>query len=67
MTSNDVVKNKLIKLPRSMSRRQDLKLLSAVLNASLTELRAGWDSHQELVSRIHPQRRSGSEPDPHGR
>jgi len=37
MTSNEVVKNKLIKLPLHCD-EQDLKLLSAVLNASLTEL-----------------------------
>lgn len=37
MTSDETVKNKLIKLPLSVT-EQDLKLLSAVLNASLTEL-----------------------------
>ena len=37
MTTEDAVKNKLIKLPLSVT-EQDLKLLSAVLNASLTEL-----------------------------
>ena len=37
MTSDEAVKNKLIKLPLSVT-EQDLKLLSAVLNASLTEL-----------------------------
>lgn len=37
MLTGDVVKNKLIKLPVEVS-EQDLKLLSAVLNASLTEL-----------------------------
>ena len=35
MTSSEVVKNKLIKLPLDVT-EQDLKLLSAVLNASLT-------------------------------
>ena len=39
MTSTEAVKNKLIKLPLNCS-EQDLKLLSAVLNASLTELPA---------------------------
>lgn len=39
MTSGDVVKNKLIKLPLSVT-EADLKLLSAVLNATLTELPA---------------------------
>ena len=37
MTSHDVVKNKLIKLPVSCT-DADLKLLSAVLNATLTDL-----------------------------
>ena len=37
MTSHDVVKNKLIKLPVNCT-EQDLKLLSAVLNATLTDL-----------------------------
>ncbi len=37
MTTDETVKNKLIKLPLSVT-EQDLKLLSAVLNASLTEL-----------------------------
>ena len=37
MTSGEVVKNKLIKLPLNCT-EQDLKLLSAVLNATLTEL-----------------------------
>ena len=37
MTSNEIVKNKLIKLPIHCD-EQDLKLLAAVLNASLTEL-----------------------------
>ncbi len=39
MLSGDVVKNKLIKLPVSVS-ETDLRLLSAVLNASLTDLSA---------------------------
>ena len=50
MTSGDVVKNKLIKLPLEVS-EQDLKLLSAVLNASLTELPLE-DITPELLSRI---------------
>lgn len=37
MTTDEAVRNKLIKLPLSVT-EQDLKLLSAVLNASLTEL-----------------------------
>ena len=37
MTTDDTVKNKLIKLPLRIS-EADLKLLSAVLNASLTEI-----------------------------
>ena len=39
MTSNEAVKNKLIKLPVHCD-EQDLKLLSAVLNASLTDIPA---------------------------
>lgn len=39
MTSDEAVKNKLIKLPLNVT-EQDLKLLSAVLNASLTGLTA---------------------------
>ena len=39
MTSTNTVKNKLIQLPVAIT-EQDLKLLSAVLNASLTELTA---------------------------
>ncbi len=37
MTTDETVKNKLIKLPLPLT-EQDLKLLSAVLNASLTEI-----------------------------
>ena len=37
MTNTDVVKNKLIRLPVAVT-EQDLRLLSAVLNASLTDL-----------------------------
>jgi len=37
MTSHDVVKNKLIKLPVQLT-ENDLRLLSAVLNATLTDL-----------------------------
>ncbi len=50
MTSGDVVKNKLIKLPLEVS-EQDLKLLSAVLNASLTELSVD-EITPELLGRI---------------
>lgn len=50
MTSDETVKNKLIKLPLNVT-EQDLKLLSAVLNASLTELPAEQFS-QELLSRV---------------
>lgn len=50
MTSGDIVKNKLIKLPLDVS-EQDLKLLSAVLNASLTELTAA-EFTPELLSRV---------------
>ena len=50
MTSDETVKNKLIKLPPNVT-EQDLKLLSAVLNASLTELPAEQFS-QELLSRV---------------
>ncbi len=50
MTSGDVVKNKLIKLPLEVG-EQDLKLLSAVLNASLAELSAD-DITPELLDRI---------------
>ena len=39
MTNSNQVKNKLIQLPLNVT-EQDLKLLSAVLNASLTELTA---------------------------
>ena len=50
MTSSEVIKNKLIKLPVSCS-DQDLKLLSAVLNASLTELPAEAFT-PELLNRV---------------
>jgi len=50
MTSGDVVKNKLIKLPLNVT-EQDLKLLSAVLNASLTELPLE-EITPELLNRI---------------
>lgn len=50
MTSGDVVKNKLIKLPLDIS-EQDIKLLSAVLNASLVDLPANEFS-PELLQRI---------------
>ncbi len=50
MTSGDVVKNKLIKLPLNVN-EQDLKLLSAVLNASLTEIPLE-EITPELLSRI---------------
>ena len=50
MTTNDVVKNKLIRLPLDVT-EQDLKLLSAVLNASLTELPADAIT-PEVLSRV---------------
>ena len=50
MLSGDVIKNKHIKLPLDVS-EQDLKLLTAVLNASLTELPAE-DVTPELLDRI---------------
>ena len=49
MTTGEVVRNKLIKLPLEVT-EQDLKLLSAVLNASLTELTAD-EFTPELLSR----------------
>ena len=50
MTSGEMVKNKLIKLPLTVS-DQDLKLLSAVLNASLTDL--PWEGFTpELLERV---------------
>ena len=50
MTNNEVVKNKLIKLPLNCT-EQDLKLLAAVLNASLTELPADHFT-PELLQRV---------------
>jgi heat-inducible transcriptional repressor len=50
MCSGDVVKNKLIKLPLDVS-DADVKLLSAVLNASLTEHTA-QELTPELLSRV---------------
>ena len=50
MLSGDVVKNKLIKLPVAVT-ETDLKLLSAVLNASLTDLGAEEISG-ELLEKI---------------
>ena len=50
MTNNEAVKNKLIKLPLNCT-EQDLKLLAAVLNASLTELSA--DGFTPELSLIH--------------
>ena len=50
MTNNEVVKNKLIKLPIHCD-EQDLKLLSAVLNASLTEIPAEGFT-PELLQRV---------------
>ncbi len=50
MLSTETVKNKLIKLPVELS-EQDLKLMSAVLNASLTDLEAGAFT-QELLSKV---------------
>ncbi len=50
MTSSETVRNKLIKLPLNCS-EQDLKLLAAVLNASLTELPADGFT-PELLQRV---------------
>ena len=50
MLSGDVIKNKHIKLPLNLE-EQDLKLLTAVLNASLTEL-PPEDITPELLSRV---------------
>lgn len=50
MTSQDVVKNKLIRLPLHIS-EQDVKLLSAVLNASLTEIPADGFT-PELLAKV---------------
>ena len=50
LTSTEAVKNKLIKLPLHVS-EQDLKLLSAVLNATLTDTPADKIT-PELVDRI---------------
>ncbi|MCQ2419290.1 MAG: heat-inducible transcriptional repressor HrcA [Clostridia bacterium] len=50
MTSGEVVKNKLIKLPLSVT-ETDLKLLSAVLNATLTEIPAE-DFTPELLDKV---------------
>jgi len=50
MTGSEEVKNKLIKLPVSVT-EQDLKLLSAVLNASLTDLSADQFT-PELLNRV---------------
>lgn len=50
MTSGEVVRNKLIKLPLSVT-EADLKLLSAVLNATLTEIPAE-DFTPELLEKV---------------
>ena len=50
MTTNDTVRNKLIKLPLQVT-DSDLKLLSAVLNASLTEIPAEGFT-PELIDRV---------------
>ena len=50
MLSNDEVFNKLIKLPLNIT-ESDLKLLSAVLNATMTELTAE-EFTQELLDRV---------------
>ena len=50
MTTGDIVKNKLIKLPLDVT-EQDLKLLSAVLNAGLTELTEA-EYTPELLARV---------------
>ncbi len=50
MMSNETVANKLIKLPLDVS-ETDLKLLSAVLNATMTDLQPG-EFTQELLDRV---------------
>ena len=50
MTSSEEVRNRLIKLPLSVT-EQDLKLLSAVLNASLTDLTPDQFT-PELLNRV---------------
>lgn len=50
MTSDENVKNRLIKLPLHVT-EQDLKLLSAVLNASLTGLPASGFT-PEVMNRV---------------
>lgn len=50
MLSTETVKNRLIKLPLDLV-EQDLKLLSAVLNASLTDLEAGAFT-PELLAKV---------------
>jgi heat-inducible transcriptional repressor len=50
MLSGDVIKNKHIKLPLDVS-EQDLKLLTAVLNASLTDL-SPEEITQDVLARI---------------
>ena len=50
MASDETVKNKLIKLPLNVT-EADLKLLSAVLNASLTEITAEQFT-PELINRV---------------
>ena len=50
MASDETVKNKLIKLPLNVT-ETDLKLLSAVLNASLTEITAEQFT-PELIDRV---------------
>ena len=50
MASDETVKNKLIKLPLNVT-EADLKLLSAVLNASLTEITAEQFT-PELIDRV---------------
>ena len=50
MTTDETVKNKLIKLPLHIT-EADLKLLSAVLNASLTEISAEQFT-PELIDRV---------------
>ena len=50
MTTDDTVRNKLIKLPLQVT-ETDLKLLSAVLNASLTEIPAEQFT-PELIDRV---------------
>ena len=50
MTSHDVVKNRLVRLPLNCT-EQDLRMLSAILNAAMTGLTAG-EFTPELMERV---------------